>query len=81
MHLFYDGKRYVIIVAGEEAYAGGDGKRAIRACNKMRTNFEKQFPAHELTKDQKHEALRKLAGDSVLREVRNSTRKSKIQES
>lgn len=79
MHLFQDGDRYVITVGDSgEVYTSQNEKNAIRAFNKFRKDFEKQYPARELTKEQKHGALKRLAGDSVLREVRNSTRKSKF---
>jgi hypothetical protein len=79
MHLVRADDRYVITVEGSEVYTSTNEKNAIRAFNKLRTDLEKQFPARELTKEQKQEALKRLAGDSVLREVRNSTRKSKFQ--
>jgi len=79
MHLFRDGDRYVITVEGREVYTSTNEKNAVRSFNKLRVDLEKRFPAHELTREQKQEALQRLAGDSMLREVRNSTRKSKFQ--
>lgn len=79
LNLFNDGGRFVITIRGSEVYASTKEKNALRAFNKLRSEFEMQFPAHKLSKEQKEEALKRLAGDSILREVRNSTRKSKFQ--
>ncbi len=78
MHLTEDSGRYVITVDGSEVYASDNEKNAIRAFQKIRKELELQYPARELTREQKQEALKRLAGDSMLREVRNSTRKSKF---
>lgn len=69
---------YVITIEGEEVYRAVDEKRALKAFDKIRRDMELRYPARELTQEQKQDALKRLIGDRVLREVRNSTRKSKF---
>lgn len=52
-------------------------KKAITEYNKIRKEMESQFPARELTTEEKTAALKKWMMDVAVREVRNSTRKDK----
>jgi hypothetical protein len=72
------GNDYIITIEAEEVFRTANEKRALTKFHAIRRSMEEEYPATELTKEQKQEALKRLIGDSVLREVRNSTRKSKF---
>ena len=71
------GKDYVVTIEGEEAFRGAE-KPALKKFNAIRTDMEHRYPARELTKEQKQEALIRLVGDFVQRSVRNEQRNSKF---
>lgn len=72
------GEDFVITIEEEEVFRSANEKRAMAKFNSIRREMEEKYPATELTKEQKQEALKRLIGDSLLRQVRNSTRKSKF---
>jgi len=65
---------YVITVKDEEVFRGRVEKKAITQFNALRAEMEKEFPAHELTKEEKTAALLGSIMDAKLVEVRNSTK-------
>lgn len=69
---------YVITIEGEEVFRVANERQALAKFHAIRRSMEEKYPATELTKEQKQEALNRLIGDQMLREVRNSTRKSKF---
>lgn len=72
------GNDYVITIEDEEVFRVNSEKRALTKFHAIRSSMEKKYPATVLTKAQKQEALNRLIGDQILRQVRNSTRKSKF---
>ena len=74
-----NGNEYVITIEDEEVFRSGAEKAALRKFHAIRRDMEEKYPATLLTKEQKQEALKRLIGDQVLRQVRNSTRKSKFE--
>lgn len=74
-----NGNEYVIAIEDSEVFRSESQKGALKRFNAIRREMEKKYPATELTKEQKEEALKRLIGDQVLRQVRNSTRKSKFE--
>jgi len=76
--LVKQGSEYLITIGDEEVFKSCDEKKALKKFNDVRRRMEKDYPATELTKEQKQEALKRLIEDQVLRQVRNSTRKSKF---
>lgn len=81
LFLTQNGSEYVIAIEGEEIFRTGAEKAALRKFHAIRREMEERYPAIELTKQQKQEALKRLVGDQILRQVRNSTRKSKFEKS
>ena len=73
-----NGNEYVITIEDEEVFRSG-AEKAARKFHAIRRDMEVKYPATKLTKEQKQEALKRLIGDQVLRQVRNSTRKSKFE--
>lgn len=65
---------YVITIEGEEVFRGRQEKKAVARFNAIRAQMEKQFPAHELSKEEKTAALLGSIMDTKLVEVRNSTK-------
>ena len=65
---------YVIAVANEEVYRCRHERRAIARFNMIRAEMEKEFPAHELSKEEKTAALLGSIMNTKLIEVRNSTK-------
>lgn len=72
------GEEFVITIEEEEVFRSRVEKATLRKFNAIRRDMEEKYPATKLTKEQKQEALKRLVGDQVLRQVRNSTRKSKF---
>jgi hypothetical protein len=81
LRLESSGTEYVISIEDEVIYRSKREKDALKRFNKIRREMEERYPATELTKEQKLEALKRLVGDQVLRQVRNSTRRSKFEDS
>ena len=79
LFLSKDGNEFIITIEETEVFRSNVEKLALNKFNAIRKAMEQEYPATELTKEQKHEALKRLIGDTVLREVRNSTRKSKFE--
>jgi len=73
------GDDYVITIEGEEVQRYMSEKAALKKFHSIRQDMEAKYPATKLTREQKLEALKRLVGDTVLRQVRNSTRKSKFE--
>lgn len=73
------GDEFVVTIEEDEIFRSRVEKAALRKFNDIRRDMEEEYPAIKLTKEQKQEALKRLVGDQVLREVRNSTRKSKFE--
>jgi hypothetical protein len=73
-----NGDEYVITIENEVVFRTHLEKSALKRFQAIRRDMEEKYPATELTKEQKMEALKRLVGDHVLRSVRNSTRKSKF---
>ncbi|HJP91495.1 MAG TPA: hypothetical protein VJ875_06040 [Pyrinomonadaceae bacterium] len=63
---------HVITVAGEEVFRSRHEKRAITRYNEIRSEMEGQFPARELTREEKQKILEKLIGEFKYTAVRNS---------
>lgn len=68
---------YVIAMQGEEILRTSVEKKALMKFNELRRNLEAQFPAHEMSPEQKREALMNLIGDIKFTQVRNSMKKPK----
>lgn len=69
---------YVVTIDGELVFASKNDKAALKKFNTIRKGMEEKYPARELTKEQKLEALKRFVGDSVQRSVRNEQRVSKF---
>lgn len=81
LSLILENGSYIICVDGYEVFSSKTEKAALTKFHGIRREMESRYPSAELTKEQKQEALKRLIGDQVLREVRNSTRKSKFDQS
>ena len=68
---------FVITIKGEEVFRTRVEKKALTEYNKIRKDMESQYPARELTPEEKSAALRKWLMDAKITQVRNSTRKDK----
>ena len=60
---------YVITIKDEEVFRGRIEKRALSRFNAIRAEMEKEFPAHELSKEEKTAALLGSIMDTKLVEV------------
>jgi hypothetical protein len=76
--LIHTGADYIITIEGEEVFNTKLEKAALKKFNAIRKDMEEKYPATELTKEQKQEALKRLIGDHVYRQVRNEQRNSKF---
>ncbi|MFZ1700964.1 MAG: hypothetical protein WAU71_09090 [Pyrinomonadaceae bacterium] len=76
--LLKQGDEFVITIEEEEVFRSRVEKAALTKFHAIRCDMEEKYPATKLTKEQKQEALKRLVADQVLRQVRNSTRKSKF---
>lgn len=76
--LLKQGEEFVITIEEQEIFRSRVEKAALAKFNGIRHDMEEKYPATKLTKEQKQEALKRLVEDQVLRQVRNSTRKSKF---
>ena len=57
---------YLVILRGQEILSTRSEKRALTKFNELRRDMEAQFPAHELTLEQKRALLQKLIGDTLV---------------
>ena len=72
LFLTLEDTEYVVTLAGEELIRTTIERNALRKFNILRKELEEKYPARELTKEEKQEALKRLIGDRVYTEVRNS---------
>lgn len=72
LFLTLEDKEYVITLAGEEVLRTPFERNALKKFNSLRKELEETYPTPELTSEQKKEALKRLVGDRVYTEVRNS---------
>lgn len=57
---------YVITLKGDEVFRGKMEKKAITKYNKLRAELEQQFPAREMSSEEKAQLLNKhIATDSI----------------
>src|SRR4051812_22549564 len=63
---------YLVTIANEEIFRSRQERKAISRYNTIRHEMESQFPAHELTPEEKAKALQRLIGEIKYTEVRNS---------
>ena len=69
---------YVVTVQGEEVLRTTVERKALAKFNTLRREMETQFPAHELTPEQKRTLLQKWIGDTLVSHNGNRHRKQKI---
>lgn len=65
---------YLVIMQGQELLRTCTEKKALARFNAVRKDLETQFPARELTPEEKRSALEKLLLDYKAGQVRASTR-------
>src|SRR2546430_12613670 len=68
---------YLVIHKGQEVFRSKVENRAVARFNVMRRELESQFPARELTPEEKSAALNRSLMDYKLIEVRASTKPPK----
>jgi hypothetical protein len=68
---------YVLTLQGEEVLRTPQEKKALTKFNALRREMEAQFPAHELTLEQKRALLSKWVADSKVGLIHNSVRPAK----
>jgi hypothetical protein len=68
---------YVVTMRGEEVLRTKVEKKALAKFNELRRELESQFPARELTQEEKTAALTKSIMDYKLIQVRASTKPPK----
>ena len=68
---------YVVIMQGHEVLRTRTEKKALAKFNALRRELESQFPARELTPEEKRAALEKYVMDYKLAQVRASTKPPK----
>jgi hypothetical protein len=73
------GDEYVITIEDEEVFRSKLERKAIQKFNGIRKDMEQKYPATGLTKEQKQEALKRLIGDYLYTQVRNTMKKSKFE--
>lgn len=61
---------YVIKIQGEEVFTTRNEKKAIIKFNALRKDMESQFPAHEMTPEQKKAILQRMIMHQVMGEVK-----------
>lgn len=67
-----DTGEYVVTLQGKELLRTRVEKKAITKFNTVRKELEAQFPARELTPEQKMKALQKQIMDTKITQTRNS---------
>ena len=68
---------YLVTMQGQDVLRTKVEKRALTRFNVLRKELESQFPAHELTPEEKGAALSRAVMDYKLVEVRASTKPPK----
>ena len=68
---------YVITLRGEEVFTGKIEKKAIAEYNKIRKEMEAQFPAREMTVEEKRKLLEKFVMEKRVGLDHNSYREPK----
>jgi len=68
---------YLVVLQGKEILRTRVEKRALSRFNTLRRELEAQFPARELTPDEKRAALERYVMDYKLVQVRASTKPPK----
>ena len=68
---------YLVTMQGQELLRTRHEKKAIARFNGLRKELETQFPAHELTAEEKRATLQKYLLDYKAAEVRASTKPPK----
>ena len=68
---------YLVAMQGQELMRTRTEKKAIARFNAVRMNLESQFPARELTPEEKRSALENLLLDYKSGQVRASTKPAK----
>src|SRR5829696_143097 len=68
---------YLVTMQGQELLSTRIEKKALAKFNALRTELETQFPARELTPEEKRAALQKYLLDYKAAEVRASTKPPK----
>lgn len=61
---------YVIKIQGEEVFTTRTEKKAIAKFNALRKDMESQFPAHEITPEQKKAILQRMIMHQMMGEVK-----------
>jgi len=61
---------YIIKIQGEEVFTTRNEKKAIMKFNALRKEMESQFPAHEMTPEQKKAILQRMIMHQVMGEVK-----------
>ena len=79
LNLSKKGDIYVITIEEEEVRVYKSEKAALKKFHAIRLDMEKKYPAAELTKEQKQEALKRLIDNHIYTQVRNTMRKSKFE--
>jgi hypothetical protein len=69
---------YVVIVQGKEVLRTGQEKKALAKFNTLRRDMEAQFPARELTPEEKRALLQKWIGDNLVSHNGDRHTKKKI---
>jgi hypothetical protein len=68
---------YLVIMRGHEVFRTKVEKKALAKFNALRRELESQFPARELTSEEKQKALERSLMDYKLLQVRASTKPPK----
>lgn len=68
---------YVVTMQGVEILRSRVEKKAVAKFNTLRRELEAQFPAREMTAQEKRAALERYLGDHKAAEVRTSTKPPK----
>jgi hypothetical protein len=68
---------YLVTMQGQELLRTRSEKKALTKFNALRQELERQFPARELTTEEKRAALQKYLLDYKANEVRASTKPPK----
>ncbi len=69
---------FVVTVQGEKIFSTRLEKKAITKFNELRREMEKQFPARELTPEEKRAVLQKWIGDNLVSHNGDRHSKKKI---
>lgn len=73
--LIKSGDEFIVSVEDTEVFRSKLEKKALKKFNDIRKDMEEKYPATELTKEQKQEALQRLVNDRIYTQVRNSMKK------